>query len=153
MNYGGTKHYVLSGQSEDPILNIVEDRDKDMMNAHKPPLASPKDPWRAQSILIGAVKRGDKIIGVIEMINKRDANGNVIEFSKSDERLMQLLSTHCGIFIEQLDDHETLTEILSAGETTIKEETSGAGGAMGGAMGNIRAASINEMTFNKPGAK
>lgn len=72
LNYGGTKHYVLSGQNDGEVLNIVEDRDQDKVKQMKPPLSTPKDPWRAQSILIGPVKRGDKIIGVIEMINKRD---------------------------------------------------------------------------------
>ena len=129
-------------------MNIVEDRDVDLYSTTKPPLQSPKDPWRAQSILIGPVKRGDKIIGVIEMINKKSANdpNQVTGFSKSDERLMQLLTTHCGIFIDQLDDCDNVTEILSAGETTIKEESATAAATQ---LGNIRAASINEMTFNK----
>jgi len=97
--------------------------------------------WRAKSVLIGPVFKDGKVVGVIEMINKKKLTECVLDehnrciaenaegsrgqmnadtpfpvrrmrsvsqqyeaFSKNDERLMQMLCTHCSIFLEQMDE-------------------------------------------------
>ena len=46
----------------------------------------------------------------------------VVAFTKSDERLMQLLCIHCSIFIDNLSDKDSITTILTAGDVEVTYE-------------------------------
>lgn len=63
-----------------------------------------QDIWRARSVLIGPVMRDGQCVGIIEVINKKAADGRVIAFSKGDEKVMQLLCNHCSCFVDQVGD-------------------------------------------------
>ncbi|CAD7952966.1 unnamed protein product [Amoebophrya sp. A25] len=45
-----------------------------------------------------------KVIGLVEMVNKKDENGNVVPFSADDEKLVQMLCGHCSSFIRQAQE-------------------------------------------------
>jgi len=75
-----------------------------------------EDAWRAHSVLVGPVTREGKIVGCIEMINKKslpDLEGGCVPFSRNDERLMKLLCNHCSIFLNQLDQGDSIAEVLT----------------------------------------
>jgi hypothetical protein len=47
--------------------------------------------WRARSILVGPVTRNGRIVGCIEMINRKNSNGEIVPFDRTDERLVKML--------------------------------------------------------------
>ena len=123
MNFlGGTKNIVLNSKDNTFILNIRDVYEEErFLKSRKYRTGKDKrredDVWRAHSVLVAPVLRGDQIVGCIEMINKKsgaDLGGEIVPFTKGDERLMRLLCGHCSIFLNQLDDHMNIAEILAS---------------------------------------
>eukprot|EP00392_Amoebophrya_sp_AT5.2_P004678 g4686.t1 len=118
----GTKYIVLKSlDPENAMLNLadvyadsrfVASRKYDTNASTR---TRSENAWRAHSVLIGPVLRNGKIVGCIEMINKKshpDLQGGCVPFTKNDERLMRLLCNHCSIFLNQLETTESLSELL-----------------------------------------
>lgn len=42
-----------------------------------------------------------KLLAIVEMTNKQDAEGNITVFTKEDERLVEMLAVHAALFIER----------------------------------------------------
>lgn len=60
--------------------------------------------FKTKSILVIPIRDNqDQVIGVIEMINKKDG-----KFTKQDEHRIQILSNHAGIYVNNI---QALTEI------------------------------------------
>lgn len=57
--------------------------------------------YSTRSILISPIMDSEgKVVGMVEMVNKLSADGSVISFDIYDERMIEMLSVHAGIFIE-----------------------------------------------------
>jgi len=55
---------------------------------------------RTHSILVSPIMDSDgEVIGMVEMVNKRSAEGTAIAFNETDEKMLGMLSCHAGIFI------------------------------------------------------
>ncbi|CAD7940410.1 unnamed protein product [Amoebophrya sp. A120] len=118
----GTKYIVLKSlDPENAMLNLADVYADERFVASRKygtnafTRTKSQNAWRAHSVLIGPVLRNGKIVGCIEMINKKshpDLQGGCVPFSKNDERLMRLLCNHCSIFLNQLETTDSLSELL-----------------------------------------
>ncbi|CAD7953290.1 unnamed protein product [Amoebophrya sp. A25] len=118
----GTKYIVLKSLDPDnAMLNLADVYADQRFRASRKydtnarTRTTSENAWRAHSVLIGPVLRDGKIVGCIEMINKKsepDLRGSCVPFTKNDERLMWLLCNHCSIFLNQLENSESLSELL-----------------------------------------
>jgi diguanylate cyclase (GGDEF)-like protein len=64
--------------------------------------------YRTQSVLlIPLMDRGGNNVGVLELLNARDATGAIVDFDPADQRLVLALATHAALAIE----HRRLTEL------------------------------------------
>ena len=71
------------------IRDVYEDKrfSKSRKYSTETPRTQSEDVWRAHSVLIGPVEREGRIVGCIEMINKKsdpELGGRVVPFTKND---------------------------------------------------------------------
>lgn len=58
--------------------------------------------FKTQSLLLSPVITPDgEVVAFVEMVNKRGLDGKVVPFGESDEKLIDMLSVHAAIFIQQ----------------------------------------------------
>jgi hypothetical protein len=116
---GGTKALTMS---KNIVLNVKDVYDDDRFSksrkyrVSKVDRSRQEDIWRARSLLVVTVRdHNDKVIGCIEMINKKcEKTGEIVPFNKTDETLAKMLCKHCSIFLEQIsDDIEDIQKILN----------------------------------------
>ncbi|CAD7923778.1 unnamed protein product [Amoebophrya sp. A120] len=111
---GGTKHWVVHNKDVLNVKDIASDKRFTHSEVRKAAKAAGVDSkW---TLLVGPVfeaNDGDedtpeqerKVIGLVEMVNRRDEQGKVIAFSEDDEKLVRMLCGHCSTFISHaLDD-------------------------------------------------
>ena len=105
---GGTKHWVVNSGKTLNVQDIMTDerfRNSSMKQSLKMKNAVGVEPPR--TLLIGAVcaeEYPQKVIGLVEMVNKRNEAGEILAFSSDDEKLMAMLCHHCSTFIAQVED-------------------------------------------------
>lgn len=101
---GGTKHWVVHTKE---LLNL-QDINKDMRFQASNVLRSVLGMKDARSVLISPVideeDEEQPVIGLVEMINKKDENGHRVPFDEEDEKLIKMLCHHCATFITQVED-------------------------------------------------
>ncbi len=93
----GTKYIVLKSlDPENAMLNLADVyADSRFIASRKydtnaSTRTSSENAWRAHSVLIGPVLRNGKIVGCIEMINKKshpDLQGGCVPFTKNDVKM------------------------------------------------------------------
>ena len=83
---------VTSGE----LINISDAYQDDRFNSKHDKQAS----FHTKSVLAMPIKNEDKVIGGIQMINKKQKDdGKVIDFTKDDERLATMMAAHVTSFI------------------------------------------------------
>jgi len=98
---GGTKWQCVTDKRILNVGNVASDTR--FVRSHT--LKMMPQALRPESTLLGPVLNDDgEVIGIVEMINKFGDDGSVIDFSKEDERLMQMLAHHCTLFLQALGD-------------------------------------------------
>jgi len=60
--------------------------------------------WAPTSMICAPVITGDKVIAVIQLLDKTDDAGNIIPFDVNDEKMMTMLAGHTRIFMNPDDD-------------------------------------------------
>lgn len=105
---GGTKHWVVT---KGKILNVKNiGSDMRFSNSSLKAAASTAGLDTAQSLLIGPVfddaddEKDRKVVGLVEMVNKRNEKDEVAFFTRDDEKLIRLLCHHCSTFISNAED-------------------------------------------------
>merc|ERR1712224_1024769 len=104
---GGTKHWVVNNKRTLNVRDISKDERFSSSSMVRNKGAVGVEP--PKSLLIGAVyseaEHGDvldqdqkeiRVIGLVEMVNKKNEKGNIIPFSRDDEKLMRMLCHHCS---------------------------------------------------------
>eukprot|EP00392_Amoebophrya_sp_AT5.2_P007760 g7775.t1 len=116
---GGTKHWVVHNKKVLNIKDIASDERFTHSEVRQAAIAAGVD--KKWTLLLGpvfeAVDEGEvgtktgqegegerKVIGLVEMVNRRDENGKQIPFSEDDEKLVSMLCGHCSTFISQATD-------------------------------------------------
>jgi hypothetical protein len=100
---GGTKEWVLNHGEVLNIPDIYSDRRFDN-NRYLDKYTG----FRTQSLIVVPVKNKETgaVIGLIELLNKRNKAGEVAAFAESDISALIMLSGHCAAFLENcgIDD-------------------------------------------------
>jgi len=68
------------------------------------------DGYVPQSMLVAPVIKGGRAIAVIQLLDKKDASGNIIPFDKNDEKLCMMLAGHARYFMDPDDPLDESTE-------------------------------------------
>lgn len=55
-------------------------------------------------VVDGDMGPGKKVVGVVEMVNKKNERGAVVAFNSDDEKLVRMLAHHSSTFIHLDDD-------------------------------------------------
>jgi len=95
---GGTRHHVLT---RGEMLNVVDVRRHPLCSYEVYRLRG----YEMRSLLIGPVFGDDgAVVGLVELVNKTGADGqpDPSGFHRDDERMLQMLCSHCSIFLKNL---------------------------------------------------
>lgn len=82
-------------------------RDRKLVNIHNMEESAQRRDFdaytghRTVSVLMSPIfdEEGD-VTGMVEMVNKKSADGTVVAFNEYDEKMIEMLSVHAGIFID-----------------------------------------------------
>merc|ERR1712113_272840 len=58
--------------------------------------------FKTHNMIVVPVVIEDKVVAVIQLLNKKDPQGNYAAFVESDERMLKMMTKHTSIFMEQL---------------------------------------------------
>lgn len=57
-----------------------------------------------ETMLCAPVLAGDRVLAVIQLLDKQDAEGNVVPFDTNDEKIITMLAGHTKLFMEPEED-------------------------------------------------
>jgi len=82
--------------------------------------------YRTQSMLaVPMINQQGDVLGVMQIINAKDAQGNIVSFSKSDEMLIKHFATSAALAIERAQmTRDLILRMISMAELRDPEETS-----------------------------
>jgi len=106
---GGTKHWVVNTKKALNVRDIT--KDERFSNSSMKRITSVAGVEPPRSLLIGPVyaesedEKTVRVIGLVEMVNKKNEKGIITPFSRDDEKLMRMLCHHCSTFITQVEQN------------------------------------------------
>ena len=99
----------------DKLINIEDVYHSKEFNFDGPKAFDQSTGYRTQSMLVVPMKNYDNsIIGVLQLINKKDKEGNSIPFEKADEKLILSMASQAAVSITQTRLVQDLEELLDS---------------------------------------
>jgi HD-GYP domain-containing protein (c-di-GMP phosphodiesterase class II) len=113
---------------KDKLVNVKDVYDSTEFDFEGPRAFDKASGYRTKSMLVVPMKNYDNdVIGVLQLINKKDTDDKTIPFSSSDEKLILSLSSQAAMSITQqrlVDDLENLLDsFIQAIATAIGEKS------------------------------
>lgn len=110
------------------ILNVSDVYNDDNALWKGPKFYDSKTGYHTQSVLvIPLIDKNDELIGVLQLINAKDDNGNIIAFSKEIEHVINSLSSQVAIILSNmlltLEIENLLNSMIEALTTAIDSRT------------------------------
>ncbi len=109
---------------ENKLFNFDDVYDVDEFNFEGTKIFDDATFYRTKSMIVVPMLNTEReVIGVIQLINKLDKNGEVISFNDSDEILLSSMSSLGGVSVHNHKLVENLQELLDSLEIKVEERT------------------------------
>eukprot|EP00002_Diphylleia_rotans_P002172 TRINITY_DN11342_c0_g1_i1.p1 TRINITY_DN11342_c0_g1~~TRINITY_DN11342_c0_g1_i1.p1 ORF type:complete len:1723 (+),score=337.99 TRINITY_DN11342_c0_g1_i1:146-5314(+) len=112
MTEGLAGHVATTGAS----LNIEDAHEDKRFNRD----IDKKTGYRTKSLLCMPIKHHGQVIGVCQMLNKKNAQGDIITFDRNDESLFESFSVFAGLSLKNATMHKSIMDAQAQAEQNLK---------------------------------